>query len=377
MKSRFAPPPAGDGGDPRALMGYASGWMYLGAALVVLAGLAVPDLRVHPGWQAAVAASVGLYGLITILGLTGWEHRPMRTHVAAMFAALPVIGWSVWATGGARSYILCALLLAPVHWAFFLNRVWLVALLCAGLSATVWAPLVYAPGSEHGYPLAMAFTWTLSMAAVTAAVMFIRRRLRTAEERLRELSELDPLTGLLNRRGFGAALTDTLARTGPSQRTVPLVLDLDHLKRLNDRHGHVAGDQALQLLARRLRGALRADDHAARIGGDEFAFVTRVAGEEDAERLADRIEDASARRCPAWRAPTSPPRSAGPWAPRSWASPRPPRGRCSPRPIAGSWSASGSAPRRCARDPAPGQTGALGRERARCRARARGRPARR
>jgi diguanylate cyclase (GGDEF)-like protein len=79
----------------------------------------------------------------------------------------------------------------------------------------------------------------------------------------------DPLTGLLNRRGFAAALEASRARTPGG---VLAYLDMDGLKTLNDRHGHAAGDAAIVALAQRLLGACRPGDVAARLGGDEFAL---------------------------------------------------------------------------------------------------------
>ncbi len=93
---------------------------------------------------------------------------------------------------------------------------------------------------------------------------------------LAEQSRTDILTGLVNRRGFEEALSAALARAQrSSQPLVLLLLDADHFKRFNDRHGHPAGDRALQLLARGLRevGARRAGDLAARWGGEEFVLL--------------------------------------------------------------------------------------------------------
>ena len=92
------------------------------------------------------------------------------------------------------------------------------------------------------------------------------------EMRLRELSQRDALSGLLNRAGFekylGAALADG---GGPSLAL--LYVDLDQFKPINDQHGHAVGDQVLQLFAERLRRTVRPTDGVARVGGDEFAVV--------------------------------------------------------------------------------------------------------
>jgi diguanylate cyclase (GGDEF)-like protein len=89
------------------------------------------------------------------------------------------------------------------------------------------------------------------------------------QQELAAAARTDPLTGLLNRRGFAAMLQ---ASRDQAPRGVLAFLDMDGLKRLNDRHGHAAGDAAIGVLAQRLRAACRPGDVAARLGGDEFAL---------------------------------------------------------------------------------------------------------
>ena len=94
-----------------------------------------------------------------------------------------------------------------------------------------------------------------------------------AKERQFELEEIasrDPLTGLTNRRGVSAFLTDIAARLRPGERVFFLHVDLDKFKAVNDAIGHDAGDFVLVHVARLLRSHTRAEDLVARIGGDEF-----------------------------------------------------------------------------------------------------------
>ena len=86
---------------------------------------------------------------------------------------------------------------------------------------------------------------------------------------------LDPLTGLMNRNAFEHQLQESIATLRPGDAVGLLMLDLDHFKSLNDRHGHVVGDKALQRLADMLRRRLPREDIAARIGGDEFVVLMR------------------------------------------------------------------------------------------------------
>jgi diguanylate cyclase (GGDEF)-like protein/putative nucleotidyltransferase with HDIG domain len=102
-------------------------------------------------------------------------------------------------------------------------------------------------------------------------------------ERLRELAELDPLTGLRNRRGF---------EDGLRQRRAPLALvicDLDHFKRVNDTLGHPVGDDVLRRFSDLLRDCTREDDVAVRLGGEEFALVLSGVGEREALAVAERL----------------------------------------------------------------------------------------
>ena len=96
---------------------------------------------------------------------------------------------------------------------------------------------------------------------------------------LDEAARTDPLTGLLNRRGFAAALD---ASRAARPEGVLAYLDMDGLKRLNDRHGHAAGDAAILAIAGRLLAAQRDGAVAARLGGDEFALWLPGAALEEA-----------------------------------------------------------------------------------------------
>jgi diguanylate cyclase (GGDEF)-like protein/PAS domain S-box-containing protein len=96
---------------------------------------------------------------------------------------------------------------------------------------------------------------------------------REAEAALRTLSERDALTGLLNRRGFEAAVARTQGRDSAATRMAGLLaLDLDGFKPINDTHGHAEGDEALRAVGQLLQDVVRGVDHAARLGGDEFAI---------------------------------------------------------------------------------------------------------
>jgi diguanylate cyclase (GGDEF)-like protein len=100
------------------------------------------------------------------------------------------------------------------------------------------------------------------------------RRVVTLHERLCELATRDPLTGLWNRGAILGLLDRELARAGRDGRPVSLILaDLDHFKAVNDRLGHLAGDEVLRQTAWRLLASLRPYDAVGRYGGEEFLVV--------------------------------------------------------------------------------------------------------
>ncbi len=112
---------------------------------------------------------------------------------------------------------------------------------------------------------------------------------------LLKLSSKDPLTGLANRRQFELTLDreiDRVARSG--EAALVLLLDIDHFKRVNDTHGHAAGDVVIQAVGRLLQECVRPMDTVARVGGEEFAVVLpncpAAFGRTVAERIRRRVE---------------------------------------------------------------------------------------
>ena len=106
------------------------------------------------------------------------------------------------------------------------------------------------------------------------------QRLLEGQEKLRHAARHDPLTGLPNRLLFWERLEEAVAAARPF---AVLFIDLDGFKRVNDEHGHEAGDALLKGVAERLRGKLRAGDTLARMGGDEFTVLLEL-GEPGAAR---------------------------------------------------------------------------------------------
>ena len=106
----------------------------------------------------------------------------------------------------------------------------------------------------------------------------------------RFLADHDPLTRLLNRRALLHELQE--AGEGPHGMLALVFLDLDNFKEINDDHGHVVGDRVLARFGSLLAELVRTDDHAFRVGGDEFALLLAEAGEPEAREIVARIIDA-------------------------------------------------------------------------------------
>ncbi len=140
-------------------------------------------------------------------------------------------------------------------------------------------------------PLALAVIG-ISLAALLGSLILVWSRNERMEELKRQAS-LDSLTGLKNRRRFEEELRAAMAR-GRRERTTGalLMLDLDYFKRVNDSHGHPAGDHLIEEIAGVLRRRTRESDVLARLGGDEFAVVLPRCTPAEARVAADAIADA-------------------------------------------------------------------------------------
>ena len=119
--------------------------------------------------------------------------------------------------------------------------------------------------------------------------------LQSVIDALVDISSKDPLTGLANRRSFEVALArelDRVARSGDP--ALLLTLDIDHFKRVNDAHGHGAGDLVIKSVSQALLDSVRPMDMVARVGGEEFSIILpncpNPFGETVAERIRRRVQ---------------------------------------------------------------------------------------
>ncbi|MBU6455594.1 MAG: diguanylate cyclase [Cyanobacteria bacterium REEB67] len=126
--------------------------------------------------------------------------------------------------------------------------------------------------------------WLLSLRDVTARVQM--------REQLRSESIKDDLTGLLNRRGFVTLGQHTISLADREKRRLLIVfIDLDGMKKINDRFGHHRGDVALLAAADLLRQTFRKSDVVARMGGDEFAIIAQCKNDDDKSHIQRRLSE--------------------------------------------------------------------------------------
>ncbi len=137
-----------------------------------------------------------------------------------------------------------------------------------------------------------AFTLLLLLGTLITMSSSMVRKLDAMQERLREVSITDELTGARNRRFIMERLAEEFQmakRTGSPMTAI--MLDLDHFKKINDTYGHPFGDVVLKTVAQRIKARLRAYDVFGRYGGEEFLIISPRTPLEDGATLADRILD--------------------------------------------------------------------------------------
>jgi diguanylate cyclase (GGDEF)-like protein len=264
------------------------------ATLVELAGYA---WRGHPNPNHGALLALALGSVVTMS--VWWIGPAMARHRyhAAFFitwsiAIIAVILVGTALDGGERSPI-AVLLILPMLFAALAYRS-VVVLLLGGVVVVGYVIVTYTDATPNtSYATLMTCTLTLT---VFMAVQSSRNREKQARElhaltvRFEAEATRDGLTDCMNRRGFDVAVDAEVSRAIRYGRPMSLLLmDIDHLKTINDTYGHAGGDAAIQQVATALREAGRPNDIAARFGGDEFALVVPETGMAGALKLAERI----------------------------------------------------------------------------------------
>ncbi len=264
----------------RALAG-----LYAAGATLALLTVALP--------HSPDANEVGLLAIVAAAYLAAAGLTLMATNLPTW--ALPVmLGWGTTSITGVAYFsaespspLIFFYLWVFLYSAYFLDD-W-VTLLQIGYAGAASAVLLSAFPPPNG----VAAWWLVAMGSLVVGAILIRTmrgRVDSLIDRLYDTARTDPLTALLNRRGFRELLDLELerARRRDSHLAV-LVGDLDHFKEVNDRSGHHIGDTVLMRVARLLESHKRTIDAAARVGGEEFTLVLPDTTETEAFVVAERL----------------------------------------------------------------------------------------
>ena len=149
---------------------------------------------------------------------------------------------------------------------------------------------------------------TSELKRINSGLEEAQEELRTAYRKLEQASLTDPLTGLYNRRYLYRHLDGDIRRTltgyqkihsgerraGDRDDMLFMLVDIDHFKRINDLHGHAAGDRVLEMFSRTLAETMRDTDYLVRWGGEEFLLVARFCNRADAPEMTERVRAAVA-----------------------------------------------------------------------------------
>ena len=264
--------------------------MLLGAVCLVAAPLAATQAWADRGLQMLLVCwapmlLLGLRRFHARLGLPGND----RLDVGVLAVGLVVAFWLP-----AAAALVIQLYVAALMWSSRTPEDTGALRLLGAVIALMALPMAMSPWTGGEAP-------TLTQAAASGSALLVaafvaltlmgeraERELRASRRRLRVLANTDPLTKVPNRRHFHEQAARLLKTSGP-ELPVVLVFDIDHFKLINDRLGHAAGDRALRLVGRCMQDALRAQDLAGRLGGDEFGLLLPGASIQQAMRVANRI----------------------------------------------------------------------------------------
>ncbi len=233
---------------------------------------------------AAASALLGSFLLIAFDSIPAVAFHPVVA-VGTAIATAAAYGWGTESAYGPLPYVWVTLFAF-----YFFSRG--AALVHLALIAAAYAlALVLEDPAENPFD-----GWVATIATLLIAGLFVsmvRDHIARLIRRLSDAAHSDHLTGLLNRRGFQNVFDTELERARRADQALSLIVgDLDRFKRVNDAHGHAAGDDVLTRVASAIAGAKRGFDSAARVGGEEFAVLAPDCDEHGAFMLAERIRAA-------------------------------------------------------------------------------------
>ncbi len=274
-------------GTPGA-MATAGAWFAAAAALIAVLAVVLPHSpTLDEGGMAWVAAGAAALALVAVVG---YDRLPLWVfHVGVLAASATATGavefWGDGADGTPLPY------LWPTLYAFYFFSVRSALAHLAALGIMFAALLV---ARDPGYVPVAAWATTMgTLGTVGLLVAFARDRLNILIAKLSDAARRDPLTQLLNRRGFSEVFDVELERARRTEQGLSVVVgDLDGFKQINDRFGHAAGDEALHRVGQAILRGKRSWDSAARVGGEEFAVLAPDTDEHGAYIVAERLRTA-------------------------------------------------------------------------------------
>jgi diguanylate cyclase (GGDEF)-like protein len=274
-------------GPSRELAGKAGGGLLLAGAALVLVTVLLPPAAVHSdGVILILGAIAGLAGA----GLLFLKSPGEPILGAAAVLGTAVITGATYEAGlagtGADDNSILYLWVCLYSFYFFRLRHALAQLAFAGIA---YGALLIAEAPAE----TVLTRWLTTMVTLTVAGLLVARLRRSVQGSVDELTRqarLDPLTGALNRSALTERAAIEFARAERDRTpTAVIEIDIDQFKKLNDSHGHPAGDEVLQRVARALREETRQSDVVARVGGDEFAVLLPTTSADEARLIAERL----------------------------------------------------------------------------------------
>jgi diguanylate cyclase (GGDEF)-like protein/putative nucleotidyltransferase with HDIG domain len=280
----------GDQERDRVVMGRALGSLFVAGGLIALASLLLlPHAR-----DTNTGAIGAICGVALVLGLAFIFDRgrlPEIAYPSSCYAATLLIAFALYYSDRADSPYSFYFVLVAMFSAYFLSvrqLVLQIAFIAVSYPAVI---ALLDAGDEQPAQRWLLTIWTVIV--VGAFIAILRQRMNGLIARLSDAAARDPLTRLLNRRGFNDVFDLELERSRRSGRPCALLMgDLDHFKRVNDLLGHPAGDECLRKFAKLLLAGKRRIDAAARMGGEEFALLLPETDEHGAYVIAERLRHA-------------------------------------------------------------------------------------
>jgi two-component system, cell cycle response regulator len=266
----------------------AQGGFFVFGGVLALVSLLLPHSRhVMDLGVAGLGASACLSGLMM---LAVPQVMPPRLLTFVLLCGSVLISFGVYFTQSTASVYALLYVWVGFQAAYFFPRTHVIGHVAA-TGVTYALALSSVPGADRAQRWLLMFGVVVVIALMVAV---LRERVNRLIARLADAARTDPLTGLLNRRGFQELMEVETERALRSSRPLAIIVgDLDHFKHLNDRFGHAAGDLALRRFSEIASAASRRIDAVARIGGEEFALLLPDTEQHAAYLLAERLRRAA------------------------------------------------------------------------------------